>query len=124
MTIFDGDRHWLERQPGMNDWETGCARLEAQLTQWLSDYSRAFCASTIGPDHESHRRCLERLWKCWSDHWQSALEAHGVERFDGGEVSASIRAGRGYKGAGQLGGDPLRDIVLAESVTRGDERSI
>jgi len=119
--MFDDDRHWLQRQEGMSDWEEGCAWLTKRMNQWLSGYTSNLCSCVIGPDHENCSRYLERLWCCWGWHWQSAMEVGGVDHCDGMEVAANIQAGRGYTGKRNLGGDPLRDVVLAEAVCRGDE---
>jgi hypothetical protein len=65
-----------------------------------------------------------RLWKCWAHHWQQAVEAADEGRADGWQVAESIRSGRGYMGGGQLGGDPLEDVVLAEAVQVGEPAAI
>jgi len=113
MTIFDDDRSWLDGQPGMNDWNAGCARLKAQLCQWLSTYFEAFGIRVENRDTGPY---LARMWRAWSWHWQMAVECGHEDGRQGLKVAESIRAGRGYAGHCKLGGDPLRDVVLAEAV--------
>ncbi len=43
---------------------------------------------------------------------------------DGRRVAEQIRQGRGFKKNGQLGGDPMRDVVLAQAVQLKDERAL
>ena len=116
--MFDQDRHWLKRQNGMSSWEQGCAAQLDHLNRWI-----AGCAKDLGMriPQTNHQTYRNRLWACWGWHWQSAMEAAGADRFDGQEVAASIQAGRGYTGKRNLGGDPFRDVVLAEAVCQRDE---
>lgn len=116
--MFENHRHWLQRQSGMKDWESGCAALLAQLNQCLEAYLRDLEMRAPNPSRDTY---LARLWGCWSWHWQCALETEGASQLNGDQVAASIRAGRGYAGQRRLGGDPLRDVVLAEAVCRGDD---
>jgi RNA polymerase sigma factor (sigma-70 family) len=67
---------------------------------------------------------LERLWLCWRHHWQDALLSSGNSRTDGWSVAQQIRQGKGFKKNGQLGGDPLRDVVLAQAIQLKDERAL
>ena len=48
----------------------------------------------------------------------------GSKQADGWQVAEQIRQGKGYKKNGQLGGDPLRDVVLAQAIQLKDERAL
>jgi len=72
----------------------------------------------------NHQIYHERLWKCWAWHWRSAIDAKHNDGNEARTVADRIRSGRGYTGKGNLGGDPLGDVVLAVAVCEGDERAI
>jgi len=121
--VFADDRHWLENQPGMNPWPQGCRRLAECLDRWLRDYSGTLCAAAVSRGGAEYRRFVCRLWRCWGHHWSQAAEARPERRIDGPEVASQIQAGRGFSGGGDLGGDPLRDVVLAVAVQLKDNRA-
>jgi len=121
--MFENDRNWLSRQPRMNPWESGCENLAAWLVGWLVIYSKRVCdrVVTAGDDRDSMHS--ERMWLCLSYHWQQAAELAPDGKIDGTEVADSVREGQGYKDGGQLGGDPLRDVVLAVAMQNEDNRA-
>ncbi len=88
-----------------------------QLDAYLQEYTQAQCAEPIGEDHPHRRTYFQRIWGSWSHHWQQAAADGSI---DGAVVAEQIRRGRGYSGSGRLGGNPLRDVVLAEAVERKD----
>ena len=116
--MFSKDRDWLEGQPGMESWEEGCRELAEQLGKWLETYSRAVCEAVVRDDHEAWSEHMERLWQCLAYHWQQAAEANGG--VPAREVVERIQQGQGYQGGGKLGGDPMRDVVLAVAMTLRD----
>jgi RNA polymerase sigma factor (sigma-70 family) len=120
--LFEGDRSWLQGQPGMAAWKEGCARLLGQLENWLDEYARSTCSSK--PAQSTRVQFVARLWQCWRHHWQDALMSAGSNQADGWRVAEQIRQGKGYKKNGQLGGDPLRDVVLAQAIQLKDERAL
>jgi RNA polymerase sigma factor (sigma-70 family) len=121
MELFEEDRSWLQQQPGMSPWENGCSRLVQQLDAWLEEYCGGFGSRLpVGAGRIDYQR---RLWHCWRHHWQDAtLTSEG--KADGRKVAEQIRQGRGFKKNGQLGGDPLRDVVLAQAVQLKDEGAL
>jgi len=121
--VFADDRQWLQTQPGMNPWPQACRRLAECLDRWLGEYSAVLCAAPVRPDGAGYRRFVCRLWRCWGHHWRQAAAAPPEGRADGAEVASQIRAGRGYRRGGKLGGDPLRDVVLAVAVQLKDNRA-
>lgn len=121
--LFKADRSWLALQPKMDPWEEGHAMLTEQMTTWLAEYSLPLCAAAVTARHPDCGSYVQRLWGCWSHHWRSAAQAAPAGRIDGWEVAERIRSGRGYDGKGRLGGDPLRDVVLAEAVRRHEDKA-
>ena len=121
--IFAKDRPWLELQQGMLPWEEGCRVLVGSMNDWLAEYSAALCSAEVTPQQPGYPEYIERLWRCWRHHWKGAIAVAGSDRFNGLEVAHKIRDGKGYVGAGRLGGDPLRDVVLAQAVLERDSRA-
>jgi len=121
--VFANDRTWLASQPGMNPWEEGCRRLAECLDRWLHDYSTGVCAEPVHSQHPGYPRFVCRMWRCWAHHWPQAAKTRPDGRIDGQEVAAQLRDGRGYQRGGDLGGDPLRDVVLAVAVQLKDNRA-
>lgn len=104
----------------MTPWVEGCRRLAARLGVCLETYSASICETVID-------RCagqpvyLTRLWRCLRHHWKQAVEMNVQTELP--DVVERIQAGQGYRGGGQLGGNPLRDVVLAVAMTRRDENA-
>ena len=121
--MFKKDREWLQRQPGMNPWAAGCSRLKEQLDRWAVEYSEPLCERVAAADQPDLRAYTGRLWGCWGYHWHQASEISPDNRIDGSVVAEKIRSGRGYARGGQLGGDPLRDVVLAVAMVLKDNRA-
>jgi RNA polymerase sigma factor (sigma-70 family) len=121
--MFDKERQWLARQPGMWPWQAGCSALSRQLREWLREYSEPLCEQAVTTEHQAYPSYECRLWRCWSHHWRAAAEAAFEGRIDGREVAQRVRSGRGYSRGGRLGGNPLRDVVLAEAVVKRDNRA-
>ena len=132
--LLDEDRAWLENQPGMNPWQDGCAMLRQSLDTWLGQYLGAIGldAPTIAcpaaepgqdssliadrPPTDGRYTYSARLWRCWCPHWQQAITQPPGGLVDGRDVARQIQRHEGFLGSRQLGGDPLRDVVLAEAV--------
>jgi RNA polymerase sigma factor (sigma-70 family) len=74
----------------------------------------------LRPGQPGHDSTLRRLWQCWAYHWRDSLGEDGQGVQDGWAVAARVRAGLGAHGLGNLGGDPFRDVVLADAVLRKD----
>jgi DNA-directed RNA polymerase specialized sigma24 family protein len=121
---LEADKDWLSRQPKMIPWDEGCIMIRRQIEAWLATYSEPFCDRTVTPSHSDHTAYADRLWQCWSYHWQQATEAASEGAVDGWDVAERIRGGRGYRRGGQLGGDPLRDVVLAMALLCREERVV
>lgn len=119
--LFSADRSWLENQPGMTPWQVGCGMLCDQIDRWLAAYSPPFCRRPVSPESEAYPRYAQRLWGCWEHHWQQATMSSPERQADGREVAQRIASGRGYLRGGQLGGNPLRDVVLAQSVLERED---
>jgi len=118
---LDPDRDWLGCQPRMNPWPDGCAMVRLQLDDWLAEYTWPLLERMQLGDHSAYGT---RLWGCWRHHWRQAAKKAAGRAADGQQVGARIRAGRGYSGGGQLGGDPLADIVLTTAMLKHERRAI
>ncbi|PHR95731.1 MAG: hypothetical protein COA78_29625 [Blastopirellula sp.] len=86
----------------------------------LSSCSKSVCDETVTSAQPLHSVYLTRLWTCWSHHWAQAAE---TEQIEGCQVAKHIQNGRGYRKGGNLGGDPLRDVVLAVAITNKANRA-
>ena len=111
--MFENDKQWLLRQPEINSWERACACLAEQLERWLREYSKPLCEQVVAEKHPEYPSYVNRLWRCWGYHWLQAAGKSPDGKIRGQEVAERIRAGKGYSRGGRLGGDPLRDVVLA-----------
>jgi RNA polymerase sigma factor (sigma-70 family) len=117
--LFEPDRSWLAGQLRIERWDAARAVLGQQLERWLDEYSGLLCSRSVTPAQAGHGQYLRRLWGCWAYHWHAAAKSQGG-RADGWAVARQLRAGVGALGQGHLGGDPLRDVVLAEAVLQRD----
>lgn len=123
LDMFDRERQWLDRHLGRPSWGEGCRRLQQQLDGWLGEYTPPVCEQPVTDAHAGYPRYCGRLWECWGWHWRQAAEADGEQPVDGALVAAEIRLGRGYQGGGRLGGDPLRDVVLAVAMLEKENKA-
>jgi RNA polymerase sigma factor (sigma-70 family) len=134
LQILEHERAWLAEQPGMQPWDEGCRRVVTLLKQLFQDYSkRVREPATDSPDADV-ALYLARLWQCLCHHWCDAIGPLGRTatsictpspngRITADQVAQQIAAGQGYRGGGRLGGDPLRDIVLAVAMVAKDGRA-
>ncbi len=113
--LFESDRCWLEDQPGMQPWDHGCDGLEATLERLLKEYAAALHDRPVTRDHPRYLRYLGALWQCLRHHWKTARDAH-ARPVGCDEVVEHLRRGRGFRRGRQLGGNPLRDVILAQAV--------
>lgn len=112
------DQSWLTRQPGTYPWPDAAARILARLEVWAAHYARDL-GTTRPPGDDPARG----LWACWAHHWRTAVEvANGP--CDGWAVAAEIEAGTGRRGRGHLGGNVIRDVVLAHAMLRHDNAAV
>jgi len=130
--MFDQDKPWLERQPEMTPWERGCRNLVGFLDRWYSLYFEQVCRRAVEREERDGRSpYLSRLWQCVGYHWQDANRAaeEGAAAegaVEGGPVAMEtvvekIESGQGFRRGGRLGGNPLRDVVLAVAMADKDD---
>ena len=123
LNIFDEDKAWLIRQPGMAPWEEGRGRLLDLLNDCLRRYSEEVREPPAGSDNDDRPAYLARLWRCLGYHWQDGAKASAGGRVEVGQVAERIQSGQGYRRGGRLGGNPLRDVVLAVAMVQKDQRA-
>ena len=121
--ISDEDKPWLLRQPGMAPWEEGRQRLLELLDDCLRRHSEEVREPPAGPDDPDRPRYLARLWRCLGYHWQDGVKAAAGGRVEARQVAERIESGQGYRRGGRLGGNPLRDVVLAVAMLQKDQRA-
>jgi RNA polymerase sigma factor (sigma-70 family) len=112
------DQSWLTHQPGTTPWPDAAARILARLDGWTTRYTRDLGAPR--PPTEDFARAI---WTCWAHHWRTAVEVTGGPA-DGWAVATEIESGTGRRGRGQLGGNVIRDVVLARAMTLHDNTAI
>jgi RNA polymerase sigma factor (sigma-70 family) len=121
--ILDAEKAWLATQPSMQPWDEGCSRVVALLEDCLCRYSQQIRECDPALADAEGRIYLARLGRCLVHHWHDATVVAVDEYAEAGHVAARIAAGQGYRRGGRLGGDPLRDVVLAVAMVRKDERA-
>ena len=121
--LLDAASQWLTSQPGMRPWARGRQRLLAQVGRWIARYGTAACGRRLHTAEPLYAACAARLWRCWEYHWRQAAELAGG-RVDGFQVAARLEQGLGFCGKGQLGGNPLQDVVLAAAVLQREPVAI
>ena len=126
--FLSAERAWLENQPGMTPWDKAATLLSEQLNVWVERYlERLSCPlpkAAAGPPENERETVLAayaaRAWDCWRHHWRAAIELDSKGKADGWLVADMIRDEKGVNGKSKLGGDPLRDVVLALAVLRNE----
>jgi DNA-directed RNA polymerase specialized sigma24 family protein len=115
---------WWSGMPGetpileMPAWQAPVWR--SRLARLVEVYSAELCQQPWTPAHACFARALERLENCLSRHAQTAPPEIRAEPQ---LLIEALRSGRGFVRRGDLGGDVLRDLVLAEAVEHGDGRA-
>jgi len=121
--ILKDDKTWLAAQPGMQPWDDACVRLATLLSDCLRRYSEQVRDRAAAEADADRPLYLARLWRCLGYHWRDAAEASPDGLVEAEQVARRIAGGQGYRRGGQLGGDPLRDVVLAVAMVRKDQRA-
>jgi|GEM_PF-2695849 len=131
--IFEESRQWLAQQPRMQPWEEGIVALDELLSQRLHSYDQSYLQRALEKSEAESSQAaspyLLRIWETLAYHWCDALgrikrkptpkRAVAVrESISCDEVLDWLEAGRGFVGNGDLGGNPLFDVVLAEAMLR------
>lgn len=122
--FLESQRSWLAAQPRMRPWEQGCVALARCLEDWLASYTHALGVQPVRQGDRPFDTFVQRLWQCWSFHWQTAVRGVKGGFIDGLAVAEELQAGRGFVGGGDLGGDVLRDVVLAQAILQKDNVAV
>jgi len=121
--MFESDKTWLEKLPGMTPWDDGCAELDEKLGAWLDAYSLEVCDQPLDKKDDVRISYLKRLWSCLGWHWRDANKAEQTKA-KAETVGESLQARRGFQKGGKLGGDPMRDVVLAAAMLAYHNRAL
>jgi RNA polymerase sigma factor (sigma-70 family) len=125
--LLEAEKEWLTQQPNMHPWDKGCQRIVKLINNCLRRYSAVVRDRAMNGDRLDEREYLARLWQCMGHHWRDAMSQAerqpDVEKPSLDEVTRQIASGQGYRGKGDLGGDPLRDVVLAVAMVRKDQQA-
>lgn len=116
--MFERDKKWkwLKWHLGRDSRSNGCRQLREQLDVWLAEYTPKLCEQQVENTHRGYSGYSRRLLRCWRWHWRRALTADPSCPLEASQVADDIRNGQGYRGGGRLGGDPLRDVMLAAAM--------
>jgi RNA polymerase sigma factor (sigma-70 family) len=95
-------------------------RFRPTLEHWFDGYWRELFGRSMAADDPRRPRYLQRMTAAWAHHWNTAIEQTGGRYVAGLGLGRRVRAGKGYVRGGSLGGDPLRDVVLAEAIVHGE----
>ena len=120
--MFAKDWIWVVDQPEMTPWQEGFSLLTALLDERLQAYSGDICTRTVRSNDQEWWVYTFRLRQCLCHHWRDAIAGDG--RVPATRVAEQIEGGRGYRGGGKLGGNPLEDVVLAVAMALKDERAV
>ncbi len=125
--LLESEREWLAQQPNMQPWDAGCQRIVERIIDCLRRYSAELRDQVMNRESVDEREYVEKLWRCLGHHWRDAIRRAerqpDVEKPSLDEVTRQIASGQGYRGKGDLGGDPLRDVVLAVAMVRKDQQA-
>lgn len=90
------------------------------LEKCFDRYWRTLFGQAMSPEDPRRDRYLQRMAAAWAHHWNTAIDKARGRYVKGASVLRRIQSGKGYVRGGSLGGDPLRDVVLAEAVQRNE----
>lgn len=107
---FSEPPKWLLAKTEFQPWQTGKSKIWGRVESYYKGAGRKVFDNGPAVISESDR-IANRLFVCWLYHWETA----GIDR-NGLEVAKSVESGRGYKGNGQLGGNPFFDLVHARAL--------
>lgn len=148
------DWNWVKGQPNMSSLDAACKALGDEIVDWIKNYTKAFYSDSetreAGDDAESERRERQilKVWSVLRHHWKE-----GIEFFDSldnskrpwSDIAQFVRDGRGFKKKNKrsddsenvghrdsgfemrlsrLGGNPIRDILLVDSMVDGNSEAI
>ena len=116
-------REWLAVQPNFGEgWETGCRWVAQMLDSWLERYGKEMELGEL--DASLRRRYSLRLWDTWGYHWRVAASESAGGVADGGRVAERLELGIRPTTSVTMGGNPLRDVVLAEAALDRSEAAV
>lgn len=102
---------WVRSHPRLQPWKQGRLIIQDRLQAWRAEYSPSVHDEALADDSVEVQTTNSRQLHCWVYHWQTAGES-----VDGEAVAESIEKGIGFKGDGDLGGNPVFDLALAAAM--------
>jgi hypothetical protein len=96
--------------------------MNAKHDVWLDEFYESLCRKKAPANADERNAYVERLARCWSYHLAKTAEVRS-EPVDEESLASDLHAGRDGDGR-SLGGNPLRDVVLAEAVVRNEKAAV
>lgn len=102
----------------MDPYGEGCERLLRQIDDWLERYATDYCDNIPQKGQTDADAFRRRLWCCWRFRWQPDWQEKKEYRIENGtDIATTIESG-------EPNANLVRDVVLAEAVTQGQERAV
>lgn len=115
--MYEPSRHWLSSTVNTT-WKGFCDDLTGYLEALMISRSQEMTSAPFTVNEPNHAGAIVRLWACLSHHWSQARAE--IPTISKEEVVAQLGAAKGWTGNGNLGGDPINDVLLAELVIQRD----
>lgn len=120
---LESAREWLAVQPIFREgWESGCGWVAKTVDSWMERYGDEMKLGELGATFRSS--CSLRLWDTWAHHWRVAAGESSSGIADGSDVAEMLQRGIRPTTLGTMGGNPLRDVVLAEAALARSEAAV
>ena len=109
---------WLLSRRDYTPWSEGRQKAFHQVEGFYRASAPSVCDNPGACRLTEDDRLALKLFTCWLYHWESAGPSA-----DGRSVAESISAGRGFARGGNLGGNPLFDLVHADALCAQQNRA-
>lgn len=110
---------WLCNRDEYKPWDsTGRPKIVKCVDGWQAKYAKVVFDAPDEVPQEPKEQMFGKLYNCWLFHWENG----GTAR-DGSKVVDSLENERGFQGGGNLGGNPLFDLVEAEALWQNQNKA-